>query len=687
MEEYSLKTKLKLGLVLALFFVFTVFFYGPISIYLSNADELKFGLGIVIKDVAIVSAALFILIAGFSLIVPKKLFKWYMLLVLGVGIAFYVQGNYINKNYGVLDGKEIDWSKYTGYGFINTAIWVVCILVPFIIYFFIRKKGDALTNKVVMAICLFLVAIQIPAFISQAMTYKKKDTEALVITDNEMFTYAPDDNIVVFLLDCMDEVYYQDYLTRHPEFEADNPGFVHYDNAMAGGARTMLAMPVFYTGLPYDRQGSYSDYIDEIFKQDNLLKKMSDAGYDVRVYSESLFFPSYTSEWVSNFETVTDPVTSESILARKLYKLSLFKFVPHFLKPRFWMMTSDFDQAMKRDNAYEFNDPQFYDKYYHQHMTIDKSKKKTFTVYHLEGNHRPFDMDENGAAIEKSSRKKQMAGVFRIVKEMLDEMKEKGIYDSSTILITADHGDFRQCQWMMCMLKEAGAEGECTYSHAPVSAFDYSIYLAGLGGQTMTNQYGTDMLSLAEDQQRDRYLFRNTTDNSKLVIMEFMTSDDVSKYNKLKKLDEFVDDGEVVPYILGDRMGFDADNTGNPYAVEGFAENHGFRTKLKGPLATLVIPFAEQPKKKLSCDIEIHSRTEISMGMNCVIKANGQEVYRHVVDEEMIEKGISFDLDPSIFKDNTLQLDFEFPDLPQEEMNIELVHRTSTISIVSIVIE
>ena len=47
MEEYTLKNKLKLGLVLGLFFVFTVFFYGPVGIYLANADELDFGLGIV----------------------------------------------------------------------------------------------------------------------------------------------------------------------------------------------------------------------------------------------------------------------------------------------------------------------------------------------------------------------------------------------------------------------------------------------------------------------------------------------------------------------------------------------------------------------------------------------------------------------------------------------------------------
>ena len=53
MEDYTLKNKLKLGVTLSLFFVFTVFFYGPVGIYLANADELDFGLGIVMKQVVI----------------------------------------------------------------------------------------------------------------------------------------------------------------------------------------------------------------------------------------------------------------------------------------------------------------------------------------------------------------------------------------------------------------------------------------------------------------------------------------------------------------------------------------------------------------------------------------------------------------------------------------------------------
>ena len=687
MEEYTLKNKLKLGAVLGLFFVFTVFFYGPAGIYLSNADELKFGLGVVIKVALIVSVILFLLIVGFSLIVPKKLFLWYMLIFLGVALGFYVQGNYINYNYGVMDGSDIKWGDYTKYGLLNTAIWGICFIVPFIIYLIVRKKDKALINKIVMGICAFLIVIQIPAFISQAMSYKKKNTESLVITTNEMFDYAPDNNIIVFMLDGIDEAYYEDYLTRHPEYEPNLPGFVRYDNAMTGGARTMMGMPIFYSGKPYNRQDTYSAYIDEVYKGDNLLNKMYDAGYNVRVYSETLFYSNDTAKVVDNFEMVSDPVTSEYMLTRKLYKLSLFKFMPHFLKSRFWMDTSEFEAAMTRDNNYEFNDVKFYEEYTKRHINIDESLQKTFTVYHMKGTHRPFNMNRHCQEKGRTNRKEQMAGVFKIVKEMLDEMKQKGIYDSSTILITADHGDLDLCQHMICMLKESGSTDEFRISHAPVSSFDFPIYLASVAGQTMTNDYGTDMLSLAEDEKRTRYLFRNSSDNSRLVVRMYNTDSTADDVDAITQIEEFVDDGEKTPYELGTRLGFDAEDNGNTYATGGFANNHGFRTKLKGPISTLVIPFKEIPKKKITCHIAVHDRSEVVYGMKCVMKVNGTEVYSGEVSPEMVSKGINFEIDPSLFTDENLQIDFTFPEVDMKEMEKDIGDRTTTISIVSIVME
>ncbi|MBP3233621.1 MAG: sulfatase-like hydrolase/transferase [Eubacterium sp.] len=683
MEEYTLKDKLKMGMALGLFFVFTVFLYGPLGIYLSNADELKFGLGVVIKDAAVISVIAFAGIVLFSLIVPKILFKWYSLLVLGVGLGFYIQGNYINYDYGVLDGTEIRWSDYTKYGLLNTLIWCVAVLLPFIVNFIVSRKDKKLMNKIIVGASLFLVAIQIPALISQVAGYKKKGEASLIINNDNMFEMASDENIIVFVLDTLDEVYYKSYIKEHPEFEEDLPGFVHYDNALTGGARTMMGMPIMFTGKPYNRQGTYSDYIDEIYSEENVLQKMSDAGYDVRVYSESLFYSDKTADWVSNYEMVTNPVTSDVILTKKLYKLSLFKFMPHFLKARFWMQTSEFEEAMKRDNTYQFDDSLFYEKFKQDGLTTSKSVKKSFTVYHMRGVHRPFNMDENAVFVGHTGRKNQLVGTFKIVKEYIDKLKEQGLYDSSTIMITADHGDKKQCQRIMLMLKEAGATGEVTKSHAPVSSFDFPIYFTGLIGETLPDQeYGVDFKSLKDDDTRRRYVYRNTADNSKLVVKKFYTDAEAKKTKALKLEEEFVDNNGNVPYVLGTRLGFDADSTGNSYVTEGFGNNHGFRTKMRGPYGRLEIPFEEIPDDTITAKIELYNECE--MGYDVIIKANGKELYNKTVDESVVRSGISFDIDPSCFNEDMLVLEFEFPHISQEEMNIDVLDRTITLSVVSL---
>ena len=303
----------------------------------------------------------------------------------------------------------------------------------------------------------------------------------------------------------------------------------------------------------------------------------------------------------------------------------------------------------------------------------------------MKGTHRPYNMNRHCNEVGRTNRKEQMAGVFKIVTEMLDEMKQKGIYDSSTILITADHGDTQLCQRMICLLKQSGATDEFRVSHAPVSSFDFPIFLASVAGTTMTNEYGTDMLSLGEDEKRTRYLFRNSSDNSQLVVRVYKTDSTSDDVDAITQIEEFKDDAEKTPYELGVRLGFDADDNGNSYATDGFANNHGFRTKLKGPVSTLMIPFKEIPKKKINCHIEIHDRSEVSYGMKCIIKANGTEVYSGEVSPEMVSNGISFEIDPSVFTDNNLQIDFTFPELDQAEMEKNIGDRTTTISIVSIV--
>ena len=119
--------------------------------------------------------------------------------------------------------------------------------------------------------------------------------------------------------------------------------------------------------------------------------------------------------------------------------------------------------------------------------------------------------------------------------------------------------------------------------------------------------------------------------------------------------------------------------------VEGFGNNHGFRTKMRGPYGRLEIPFEEIPDDTVTAKIELYNECDI--GYDVIIKANGKEVYNNFVDESVVKSGISFDIDPSLFEEDMLVLEFEFPHISQDEMNIDVLDRTITLSVVSITID
>ena len=68
-------------------------------------------------------------------------------------------------------------------------------------------------------------------------------------------------------------------------------------------------------------------------------------------------------------------------------------------------------------------------------------------------------MDENAQAVPSDSIgvDSQIRGIFKIIKEYMDELKAKGIYDSSTIIITADHGGIDLYSNPAILVKERNA--------------------------------------------------------------------------------------------------------------------------------------------------------------------------------------------------------------------------------------
>ncbi len=687
MRNYIIKIGPTIPIII--FCVFTFLFYGPLSVYLPNAEEIWFDLGTMLKVVALFSLFSLILILCFFLILPKSVTPFFQKLLFGVSLALYVQGNWVSSKYGtgVLDGSQIAWEEYKGYAIGNLILWLACILLPFVASALLnKKKKKELVTKMLVIGAIFLTVIQIPALVSQLFTYHPNTNAELKISTDGMFEISETENVFFIVLDAMDEEYYETFIQEHPEYEKELTGFVHFDNTLASGARTMIAVPSMLTGRPFTRDSVYSDFLDQVWGAENALSLLADNGYDVRVYADSIGHCAKEATYVSNFTLDGNNVSSYKKLLKKIYKLDLYKFAPHVLKQRFWFNTSEFEAAKDNVSTFARNDPQFFQDFRANGFIVNR-KKKSFIMYHINGAHSPYTMNAEMKKAE-STREEQVEGCFKGLKEMFDDLKGKGLYDSATILVLGDHGDVELAQKPLLMVKEKGCLDSYRTSHAPASLFDAAVYLASLTGKKLENQpYGEELFKLREDQERERHFFQNTSGNSRVVVKEYVTytGTDAASLEQVNTYDD--PEGMDTPYTLGTELTFLTDATANRYTVDGFGTNTGFRTIMRGPVSTYILPIADAPDTgELGVHIRLHKLTK--SGLDLHIYVGGEELFQAETGEKLVKSGINFSVPVELLdEEDRLVIEFRFPEISEDQMEIDVQKRRQTLSVISIIVE
>ena len=100
--------KKNMGLLLSiLLLTITVAFFGPIELYFTNYEEFWFGFPIVFLIAAVLSVTGIIFLTVLGLLLKENMRDLYGAVLFVIGLALYIQGNYANIDYGVLDGREI----------------------------------------------------------------------------------------------------------------------------------------------------------------------------------------------------------------------------------------------------------------------------------------------------------------------------------------------------------------------------------------------------------------------------------------------------------------------------------------------------------------------------------------------------------------------------------------------------
>lgn len=460
-KKYGFVERILLLLPPTIFLIFTFAIYMPSSLFISNIDDFALDYIKIVPLIALVSVAVLVIVYIIGLIIPiKRLFYSYVLLVFSLALGFYIQGNFLNPAFNSLNGKEIAWSEYKINGIISIIAWILVFVVPQVVY----AIKENIMSLIVKWGSLFVTAMQLVSLVVLLLTTHKVVSNDFAVTKNGEFELSSKNNTIMFVVDTLDASWFEDMLLPNEEYKKSLKDFTYFDDAVAGGAPTVLGIPTLLTGkIDMDASRDTSEYYKDAYESSSLFADMQKSNCNVKLFTEFYYLDYCDKNSVDNLKMEQKYViSSRRGFMECLYKFVSFYAMPQFLKQNFWLYSGEFNQYITLEdntsNLYKLDDAQFYQDFKEKGITT-QNDKDTFVMYHLNGAHSPYVMDENAQAVPSDSIgvDSQIRGIFKIIKEYMDELKAKGIYDSSTIIITADHGGIDLYSNPAILVKERNA--------------------------------------------------------------------------------------------------------------------------------------------------------------------------------------------------------------------------------------
>lgn len=471
----------------AIFLIVTYAVFAPSSLFLSNIDEFSISYRKVVPVFIVVSILLFTVMVIAAVLLEKKnwVIRWKEF-IFSVALGFYLQSNFLNPDLPELNGIAIEWQQYVLSGIISTLVWLLCIVGLQIAVTFWKERIAQITKYV----SWFISAVQVATLVVLLLTTTDSTGSNIALLKEDEFTVGSENNIVIFVLDSLGAAKLEEVLAEDSQIKEDLSDFTFFTNAVSGGAYTSVGMPMFFTGMEFDSSWkNYDEYMQEAWSEIDLYDELKERNYDIRIFTDGRYLTNISEDVVTNAMYVGDSYYIEDYIdfTKDFYQFTSFYSMPQVFKQNFWMYSDDITRQIKTTgwetredenelavangaDSYAFDDVQFYQDFLAADG-LDVKYENTYRLYHLFGAHEPYTMDEHAQAAD-SDEIRQIKGSMKIVKEYIDELKQLGLYDSSTIIISADHGrgtDAEGIQQNPCVLvKRAQEKHELTYNDAPI---------------------------------------------------------------------------------------------------------------------------------------------------------------------------------------------------------------------------
>lgn len=637
------------ALPLCLFFALTLTLFAATQMVCDNQEEFWFTWAQMAPGVVRVGlwvwGALTLLLA----VLPRRAFPWGQGVLLGLGVAALLQGNGLNADYGALNGQAIVWEDYTVYGLINTALWAGILFICLSLRQW--KRFGALC---VVLPCL--LAVGEGGWIAYRAAQAPTPQTETYLSQAGLYTVGTEENLLVLVLDSVDADQFAQALAEAPDLSRRLEGFTWYRNAMGLSDPTKYGLPALLTGQAYTQPVDYAGFIAAAYADAPLYTMLAGDVWDARFFTDSRYV-SLDAGVVDNLAREELAVNDPAGLTRDLLRLCAFRYAPHFLKPQLWMYSNVFlpyAQA-QGEPVYEVTDPAFDARL--REEGLEATVERAFRLIHLTGMHPPYTMDADCQyQAQGVTAQEQMRGCLRLAEDYLEQLRALGVYDRSAVLILADHGTDTVHRPLL-LLKRPGDTGEMAVNDAPVSYADLpATYVALFTGA----QAGTELWSIPQGQARTRLYYHESSRNNAFNLYEYSTQALSPSWEELIPTGRVFHGDSLeaaAPYTLGETLYFDLRATARPYLVSGFSSADFHSTWTVGESGRISLPLARLPRSD-TLTVEMKFLSIMGGSQRLRVDCGGQTVFEGTVTDYTLR----FSFPASLVQDQTLTLDFTYPD-------------------------
>ncbi|MCL2053269.1 MAG: hypothetical protein FWG90_02355 [Oscillospiraceae bacterium] len=429
-------------------FVLSLFLLMPLDLYLHNVNDFGIAVGDFILPMLIISLCLF----AFLLLFLPLLFRGsaldvITLLLLGFVVASYFQTLFLNRRTVSLINLEDTYLDM--YAYFNFLIWLILLVMPLAVWKGFTdspKYKDIKWEKGVFIAAVIIIGMQLAGVAAGFFKYDARTVNSpYYLSYNSALELSSKDNIIVFLMDGFDSSIMNDALEANPILYEQLDGFTFYENNTSVYIDTIKSVVHMLTGTNYIKDEYREDFLNRAWESHGLVDILRENHYNAVMLPDKLNTFDFYGQMLGRADNLEMLSKSESRIkyhevAKQAVKFIFYRVFPYYLKEVVMetIITPDFSAKFfhhESDDILYFVVGKNSDMLLYSHLKKSglrtQGDSNTFVFIHL--NYITYSPDYFGADVGDGT------GSFVILDEYFTQLKEAGIYDTSAIILVADH--------------------------------------------------------------------------------------------------------------------------------------------------------------------------------------------------------------------------------------------------------